>query len=378
MFAVKLKQFDWPLFISMVLMIGLGLILQYSLSLNAPQHEFSTFKRQLLFVFLLGFPMFFFISFSNYRAIRSFSYLFYFFTLLFLLAVLFLGETRRGVRGWFSLGPFTFQPVELAKIAVIIFLARFWQGAKKPLKFKHLSLSFLFILPAVSLIIFQPDLGSSIIIIIIGLGLAFMVNRRKKYILILIAILLVALTFSWFFLLKNYQKERILNFLNPQSDPFGRGYQRNQAIIAIGSGQLLGRGLSEGTQSQLHFLPEAKTDFIFAVLAEEFGFLGCLSFLGLYFFFLYRLLKISEQVYDNFALVLVLGVSLYFFSQMFINIGMNLGFLPVIGLSLPFLSYGGSSLIVSMLAVALVESVVVHQPPHQVGSLDRSRSVFSI
>jgi len=363
----KLKQLDWPLFVLMVLMVCFGLILQSGLSLSVARPGLSSFERQLIFV-LLGLFLFFLISLSDYRLIRSLSYPFYVLVLFLLLAVLFFGTPQRGVKGWFSLGTFNFQPIELAKLSVIILLARFWQTVRRPLKFRHLFLSFMLILPLLVLTIFQPDIGSAIVVFIIGLGLSLMADRNKKHILILFIILIIIFSSSWFFL-KDYQKDRFLNYFNPSQDPFGRGYQLNQAIIAVGSGGFFGRGFGLGTQSYLKFLPGAETDFTFAVLAEEFGFTGCLLFLGFYLFFLLRLIKISKKIYDNFALVLVLGVALYFFSQMFINVGMNLGLLPIIGLPLPFLSYGGSSLLVSMIAVALVESVIIHQPPHQISKL---------
>ena len=358
----KWKQFNWLLFTLMIALIVLGLVLQSSLSS-------ITFKKQLIFVFL-GLFLFFLISFFDYRIFRSFAYYFYLLTLFLLLILLFLGTTQRGVKGWFSFGPLNFQPTELVKLSVIIVLARFWQELKRPLRFSHLLLSFILILPAIILVLLQPDLGPSLILLFIAFGLALMVSPYKKQILILIMILIAAGFFSWFFL-KDYQQDRILSYLNLKKDPFGRDYQINQSIIAIGSGKIFGRGFNEATQSQLRFLPEGKTDFIFAVLAENFGFLGSFLFLALYFFFLFHLIKISKRVYDNFALVLVLGISLYFFSQLLINLGMCLGLLPVIGLSLPFLSYGGSSLLISMISVALIQSALIHQPPHQVGGLEK-------
>jgi len=368
-FIAKLKQLDWSLFVLMVLMVCFGLILQSGLSLSPDQPSLSSFERQLIFA-LLSLFLFFLISFLDYRFIYSFSYPFYVFVLFLLLAVLFLGQAQRGVKGWFSLGTFNFQPIELAKLSVIILLAKFWQTVRRPLKFWHLLLSFMLILPVLFLTVSQPDVGSAIVVFIIGLGLSLMVDRNKKHILILFIILIIIFSSSWFFL-KDYQKDRILNYFNPSLDPFGRGYQINQAIIAVGSGGFFGHGFGLGTQSQLRFLPGGETDFVFAVLAEEFGFLGCFLFLSFYLSFLLRLIKILKKIYDNFALVLVLGVALYFFSQMFINVGLNLGLLPIIGLPLPFLSYGGSSLLVSMIAVALVESVIIHQPPHQISKLYR-------
>ena len=177
----------------------------------------------------------------------------------------------------------------------------------------------------------------------------------------LLIIILVGV-FSWFFLLQDYQKDRILIYLNPAMDPLKSGYQVNQSMIAVGSGQFLGRGFGLGPQSQLKFLPDPETDFAFAVLAEEFGLMGCLLLLGIYSLLLLRLMRIARQVYGNFSLVLICGVTIYLFFQMIINVGMNIGLAPVIGLPLPLVSYGGSSLVITLIALGLVQSVLGHQP----------------
>jgi len=361
--SAKLKQFDWSLFILMMVLVSFGLISQYLLCLNEIETGISTFWRQLIFS-AIGLSLFFFISCLDFRFIKSLSYPLYSFTLFLLILVLLFGKILRGVKGWFSLGPFTFQPAELAKLSVIVLLAKFWQQAQRPLKFSRFLLSFAIVAPAFFLITRQPDVGSASIIAIICLAVSLLSLQNKKHFFLLALILLIVLISSWF-LLRDYQKGRILNYFNPNRDPFGQGYQINQSIIAIGSGKLLGRSFNLATQSQLGFLPATKTDFVFAVLLEGAGFLGCLLILGVYLFFLLHLIKIARSVYDNFSLILVLGIALYFFLQMIINVGMNLGLLPVIGVPLPFLSYGGSSLLTSMIAVALVENTVIHQPAHQ-------------
>jgi rod shape determining protein RodA len=357
------KHFDYPLFVTIFLLLVLGLIIQYSLSS-------VTFTKQLIFI-LIGLGLFFLAVFLDYRVLNSYTYIFYGLILILLLAVLFFGQTFRGTRGWLSL-PFLnlyFQPVELTKLILIIVLAKFWSEKEDSQNvIKNLAINILLFLPLLVLILLQPDFGSAFLLIILWLGMIFMAIRWIERAGIgqigrlgLIVIVIFLLIFSSWFFLKDYQKERVLTFLNPERDPLGRGYQITQAIIAIGSGSFFGRGLGLGPQSQLHFLPEARTDFIFSVLAEELGFLGAIFVLGLYGFLFYRIFCIAKSATDNFSLFLVLGLGLLFFSQIFVNISMNLGLLPIIGISLPFLSYGGSALVVNLMAVGILESVVKHQ-----------------
>ena len=357
----QLKRFDGILLILMVLLIIIGLVMQYSLSLAVPEAGFNSFIKQSIFV-LVGLVLFSIVFLIDFRFFKSSAYLIYLFTILLLIAVLVFGQIFRGVKGWLSFGFFNFQPAELAKLAAIIILAKFWQEARRPVRVRHLLASFILICPLIFLIIRQPDLGSALMIIILWLGILFLVDKNKKHLVGLLIILILIASSSWLFFLKDYQKDRILTYLNPQSDPMNRGYQITQSIVAVGSGQILGRGFGLGTQSQLRFLPAGETDFIFAVLAEEFGLIGCLLVLGFYAFLFHRLIRVARIVYDNFGLVLILGTTLCLFLQVVINIGMNIGLVPVIGVPLPFISYGGSSLLIGMIALALVESVIVHQP----------------
>ncbi len=357
----QLKRFDWSLFISMTLLIIIGLVSLYSLSLAKQGAGVSNFTRQLIFA-LAGFVLFWFVCLTDFRFFRSTSYWIYILTVFLLIVVLIVGQELRGVKGWLNFGFFSFQPTELAKLAVVMFLANFWQKAAKPVRLGDILKSAIFILPSIYLIIRQPDLGSAAMIAILWISIIFLVDKNKKHILGLVLIVILISLSGWLFFLKDYQKDRILTYLNPQSDPLGRGYQITQSVVAVGSGRILGRGFGLGSQSQLRFLPAAETDFIFVVIAEEFGLIGSLILLGFYVFLLYRLIKISLTVYDDFSLVFALGVIIYFSLQMVINVGMNIGLLPVIGLPLPLVSYGGSSLFISILAIAMVESVVIHQP----------------
>ncbi len=359
--AAQLKRFDVTLFILMALLVIFSLVAQYSLSLGIKNEGGNIFSKQTIFA-VIGLFLFIIISFIDFRFVRSSAYLIYLLTFLLLIAVLIFGQNFRGVKGWFSFGSFNFQPAELAKLSTIIILAKFWQEARKPVRLKHLIFSFILICPFIFLILRQPDLGSALMIIIIWFGIFFLVDKNKKHFIGLLIIVILISSVAWFSLLKDYQKDRILTYLSPQSDPLGRGYQITQSIIAVGSGQVSGRGFGLGPQSQLRFLPAGETDFIFAVLAEEFGLIGCLILLGLYAALFYHLIRIAKLVYDNFGLVLILGTNILFFFQMFINIGMNIGLVPVVGVPLPLISYGGSSLLISMVSIALIESTIIHQP----------------
>lgn len=357
----KLQKFDWGLFILISLLVGLGTILQYSLSLANQGVGLEHLYRQLIFV-AIGLLVFFIFSFTDFRYLRSASWLFYFLTIFLLLMVFFFGKTMRGTKGWLNLGFFNFQPAELAKLGVIIILTRFWQGCPRPVKFKHLLISFfLSLIPAI-LIFLQPDWGSAMVLLVIWLGILFLVNHNWKHYLILGLVFLLVSGMAWGFLLKDEQRNRILTFINPQNDPLGEGYQIIQSTVAIGSGSLFGRGFGLGTQSQLRFLPASETDFVFAVLAEELGLAGCLLVLIIYWILLFRLIRIGKTVYGSFSQILVLGIAWYLFIQSIINIGMNIGLVPIVGVPWPLISYGGSSLVVTLLALGIIESIIIHQP----------------
>ncbi len=371
----KLKSFDWILFILTFLLVVIGLALQYSLSLSVTGISF--FSKQCIFT-IIGFLFFATILFIDFRFIKATAFLIYLSSILLLVAVLIFGKYLRGTKGWLDLGLFNFQPAELAKLATIIILAKFWQVARSPIKMKHLFFSLILILPLFFLIIKQPDLGSAGIIIFIWLGIVFLVDNNKKHLLSLLLIIILVSALSWLFLLEDYQKDRISIYLNPARDPLEKGYQINQSMIAIGSGQLLGRVFGLGSQSQLKFLPDAETDFAFAVLSEEFGFLGSLLLLGIYLLLLLRLMRIARQVYGNFSLVLVCGVTIYLFVQVIINIGMNIGLVPIIGLPLPLISYGGSSVVITLIGLGLVESVLMHQPFARTPIIDDSDGFISV
>lgn len=355
------KRIDWQLFIAAMLLVAVSLVIQYSLGLNNEDRSFSFFRKQLI-SFGVGLLAFFVMSFFDFRALRNYAYPFYAVGILLLIAVLFFGQTLRGTRGWLVIGPFGFQVVELVKLLVVVALARFWSSVsfgERPAIKKIIISIFLVFLP-VSLILLQPDLGSTLMLFVLWLGLFLLIDRHIPHFVVVLFLFLLAGVLAWFFFLAPYQKDRLLTFIMPGQDPLGVGYQVTQSIIAVGSGKFFGRGLGLGPQSQLRFLPDSNTDFVFSVIAEEFGFLGCLVVFGLYIFLLYRIIKILKLSYDNFSLLLVLGVIIFFYSQIFINIGMNLGIMPVTGIPLPLVSYGGSFLVITLATLGLLESIAVH------------------
>lgn len=352
-----LKQFDWILLVSVLLLICFSLAALASIALSQEVPNFSNFKKQL-FSFAIGFLLLVFFSFLDYRLIKNYTFIFYIVVLIILLGVLFFGKTVHGTTGWYSFGEFNFQPVELAKLSLIVFLARFFSTRAREMdKLKHLLFCGAISALPVILILLQPDFGSALILFFLWFCMLFLIGVRKKYLLAIFLVICLLFVGAWFFVFRDYQKARILSFLNPGRDPLGYGYNITQSKIAIGAGGLLGRGLGFGSQSQLKFIPESQTDFIFAVVAEELGFVGVFLILGIFGIFFWRVAEIAKKVKDDFAMFLILGIAVLFSIQIFINIGMTLGLVPVAGIGLPFLSYGGSALLINLVMVGILESI---------------------
>jgi rod shape determining protein RodA len=355
----NLRKFDWVLLIAVFSLFCLGLAAIYSVDLSQASEEFSNFKKQIIFG-VIGFCAAFIIGLGNYSGLRVYSKTIYVASLALLVAVLFFGSNIRGTTGWFSVFGLGIQPVEIAKIALIVMLAKFFSNRLQQFRVaKHIIVSLFITLSFVVLIMFQPDFGSSLILLGIWFLLLLLTGIDKKYIIVLIAICSIFAGLTWQFFLEDYQQGRIMTFLSPSSDPLGRGYNVMQAIIAIGSGNWFGRGLGFGSQSQLRFVPESQTDFVFAVIAEELGLFGVLLLLGFWGIVFYRLVTIARRAKDDFGMFLVLGITCLFFLHIFINIGMNMGIMPVTGISLPFLSYGGSFLIICLALIGMAEGVAV-------------------
>jgi rod shape determining protein RodA len=349
------RKFDWLLIAAVLVLVSISLSAVYSLDLS--RGETLIFFPTQAIAFALGLILLLVTGFLRASIYRQGAKLIYLFSLLSLVVVLFFGQTVRGTTGWFKFGSFSFQPAELAKVALIIFGA--WWISRQSRRFERSQFVvssgfFTFLLAALSML--QPDLGSALVLGGIWFGMLFITGTKRRFIFGLLGVFFAVAVLGWFFFLKDYQKDRLLTFLDSGRDPLGAGYNVTQSIIAIGAGQFLGRGLGFGSQSQLHFLPEAQTDFVFSVIAEELGFLGVLVLLGLYFLILWRLLNLAQKVNDDFCAHLILGILLLFLVQLIVNIGGAIGFLPVTGVTLPFVSYGGSSLMINLLLIGIAQS----------------------
>ncbi len=354
-----LRNFDWILFFAVLLLVSFGLVEIYSIALGQGTADLLNFKKQLFFG-SAGFLLLFFFAFFDYHTLRGFSNYFYLFGVLLLSGVLFFGETVNGTKGWFSFGSFSLQPVEFVKIFVILFLARYFSGvALKANPLKHLFVTGGGVLIFIVLVLAQPDFGSALIIFLLWLCMILLAGFEKKYFIAIFLIISVLSGLAWSFYFKPYQKQRIITFLNPSFEPLDQGYNIAQAIIAIGSGGLFGRGVGFGSQSHLKFLPESQTDFIFAVVSEELGFLGVVLVLLFFTIFFYRCLANLKKINNDFGIFFILGTASLIFIEMFINIGMNIGIFPVVGIAFPFLSYGGSAMITNLILVGISESIII-------------------
>ncbi len=336
------------------LLIAIGIAELYSSSLTRPDLV-PLFQRQLV-ALGIGWLVFVAASLVDYRAYRSWAPLGYVAAVALLVLVLALGHTIRGTTGWIRFGALNFQPVEAVKLLWVVALAAYLAHVGPPLTVRKTVTAGLLLLPLVGLVLAQPDFGSGMILVASWGAMLAAVPKPRRWWLAMGGLALAVLLVGGLSL-KGYQRERLSSFLNPQADPLGSGYNVTQSVVAVGAGQWSGRGLGSGTQSQLRFLPEQHTDFIFAAVAEELGFVGGLLVLALWFGFFLRITWLLRRVRDDFAVLLVLGIASIFSVQVVLNIGMNLGLAPVVGVTLPFLSYGGSSLIVSLAAAGMLQNL---------------------
>ncbi|UCC95911.1 MAG: rod shape-determining protein RodA, partial [Candidatus Omnitrophota bacterium] len=280
--------------------------------------------------------------------------------LILLIAVIFFGKEVMGAQRWLSVGGVRFQPSEISKATTILILARFFSAAKGNNRVKDFFLPLGLVVLNAFLIFKQPDLGTAAILIILFAMMGFSSRVKKRYFTIVLLVGLLLLPLGWK-LLEDYQKQRLIVFLNPNVDPLGAGYTIIQSKVAIGSGKLFGKGFLSGTQNQFNFLPERHTDFIFTVIAEEWGFFGGSVLLFVYWIILKKILDTARSLKDSFAQYLIQGISSLFFLHIFVNIGMTLGVLPVVGLPLIFLSYGGTHLLVSFMLMGILFNISQNQ-----------------
>lgn len=357
----KIFQLDWVMIVAIVMLLSMSLLMMYSLSSSGQGEASNNFSRQLAFAGV-GLVLMFFMALTDYHYLLAYSRKIYFATLIVLTLVLLIGIKVRGTVGWLSFGLFNIQPVEFAKVALIVFLASFISRKKTVLSESiRVLASLVFSGLVFFLVLKQPDLGSTLILMAIWGGMVLLSGVSRKSLLIIFLAGMVIAGSAWFFL-ADYQKDRIKNILNPQFDPRGASYNVIQSIVAIGSGGLVGQGVGKGSQSQLNFLPEKYTDFVFAVIAEELGIAGVVLCLMLFAVLIYRVKLAAELSPDNFGYLLSAGVIIMLFVQIVINVGMNIGILPVTGIPLPLLSLGGSSLIAILGGLGVVLNIGSRQP----------------
>jgi rod shape determining protein RodA len=356
-------QFPWaPLALTLSL-AGLGV---WNLASASRSMQVNLWKPQLIWLGA-GLGAILLFALWDYRHLMSLAYPLYGLVLLLLVGVVVHGRTVMGARRWLDLGPVHLQPSELAKLAVLLVLARLFHERPPPKEgygILQLLLPFALILLPVGIVMKQPDLGTALIVAAVGLTLCVFARIRTVTLIVLVLVGAVGSVAAWQHFLKGYQKKRIETFLNPEGDALGAGYHANQSMIAVGSGQVLGKGWGKGTQTQLSFLPEQHTDFIFSVWAEEHGFIFCVLLLLLYFCLFIWSLWVAGQARERFGSYLAAGVAGLLFWHVFINIGMVTGVLPVVGVTLPLMSYGGSSLLTILLGVGIVLNVQMRRHQH--------------
>jgi rod shape determining protein RodA len=321
--------------------------------------DFGNLQKQIVF-FGVGLLLMFVVSFFDYRIFKNNPYLiliFYGICILMLVGLYFFAPLTRGTRGWYKIGILSLDPIEPAKIVLIILLAKYFSMRHVEMyKFKHIIYSGLYVLIPAILVFMKPDLGGTAVLLCIWLGILLVSGIKLKHFLVLSLCFAIVAGIAWGFFLKDYQKERITAFLMPY-DYLGASWSQNQTKISVGSGQIFGEGLARGSQVQYGFLPEPHTDFIFSVIAEEWGLVGIFVLFTTYGFLVWRVLKIAVNSKSNFPRLFATGFAVILIAQFFINIGMNLSLLPVMGLYLPFISYGGSGLIGNFISLGILQGI---------------------
>ncbi|MDO8530216.1 MAG: FtsW/RodA/SpoVE family cell cycle protein [bacterium] len=356
-FTIHLKKLDWVLIVAVLVVVGFGLAGVYSSSMA--QGSLVNLEKQVIF-FVAGFSLMIAVSFFDYRILRNNSYfilIFYFLCLLLLVGLYFFAPTIRGTRGWYKLGFLTLDPNEPVKLILIILLAKYFSMRHVQMyRFRHIILSGFYVFLPALLIFLKPDLGGVMVLLAIWIGMLMVSGIKVKHFLILLLCFALTAGVLWQFVLKDYQRGRIVAFIFPY-DVLGGSWSQTQTKISIGSGQIFGQGLGQGSQVQYGFLPEPHTDFIFSVIAQEWGVVGITVFFGAYLVLIWRILKIAAQSQFNFPRLFTAGFAIVLVTQFTVNIGMNLSLFPVVGIYLPLVSYGGSGLIGNFVALGIVQSI---------------------
>ena len=348
--------FDQYLFISITLLSIMGLFFLYS----ASQEDLNTVIKQSIFVGF-GLILMFAVSQLDPDFYKMSSGLFLVVSIVLIFITMFFGKEINGAKRWLDLGFFTLQTSEIVKISLPIFLASYLYNKPLPISAKHTFLTLILISFIFFLVYRQPDLGTGLVVFMAGVYILFLAGLSWKFIFTSFGLIVLSLPFLWNNFLQPFQRQRILTYLDPASDPYGSSWNITQSKIAIGSGGMSGKGFQEGSQAHLNFLPEAETDFIFAVIAEEFGFVGVCILLSIFFFILLRCLYLAFNARDRFCRLTIGGLSLVFASTLFINLGMVVGIIPVVGMPMPFISKGGSSLLSFYIAFGIIISMATHK-----------------
>jgi len=348
---------DWLLVFFIIPIVVAGLVTMKSFTPLEDAGDF--FNKQLIWI-LIGFTIFFIFSFIDFRFLKRTDVLVAIFILnsLILLSLFVLGNVSNGAKSWLDFGFFSFQPVDMMKLVLVLILAKYFSRRHVEIKdIKHIFISGLYAFVPFILVLLQPDFGSAMIIFFIWLGMVLVSGISKTHLAVVFVSCILVFASFWFFVFAPYQKARISNFIHPLTDIHGTGYNAFQSTIAVGSGEIIGKGLGFGTQSRLKFLPQPQADFIFAAYAEEWGFVGSIIVLLFYGAIIWRILYSATLGAYNFEILFSMGVAIFFMSHILINIGMNLGLMPVTGIPLPFMSYGGSHLLFEFAGLGILMSM---------------------
>jgi rod shape determining protein RodA len=348
--------FDQYLFISITLLSIMGLFFLYS----ASQEDLNTVIKQSIFVGF-GLILMFAVSQLDPDFYKIYSGFFLVLSIILIFATMIFGKEINGAKRWLDLGFFTLQTSEIIKISLPIFLASYLYNKPLPISSKHTLITLALIGFIFFLVYRQPDLGTGLVVFMAGIYILFLAGLSWRFIFTSFGLIMLSLPFLWNNFLQPFQRQRILTFLDPSNDPYGSSWNITQSKIAIGSGGMSGKGYQEGSQAHLSFLPEAETDFIFAVIAEEFGFIGVCILLSIFFFILLRCFYLALNARDRFCRLTIGGLSLVFASTLFINLGMVVGIIPVVGMPMPFISKGGSSLLSFYIAFGIIISMATHK-----------------
>ncbi|HLC99792.1 MAG TPA: rod shape-determining protein RodA [Patescibacteria group bacterium] len=349
-----LRGLDLFLIAAAALLVLFGVLALYSLDGGIVGFGSKSFRQiGWVAVSLFAFIVF---SFLDYNQLRKNAGLLFIGSIVLLITVLIIGKAAHGTTGWIQFGQFGFQPVELVKIVLIVVLARFFSATQNLSILWMVVGSFILALIPFALVLLQPDLGSGILFIVVWFGLIVVRGLSWRWITAILVTALIIAAAGWT-ALKPYQQDRVLTFLEPGQRSSAAGYQAIQSVVAVGSGEILGRGLGFGSQSQLRFLPEASTDFVFAAIAEEFGFIGVMIFFAAFVFLCYRLYVTAATSRDDFAYLVAAGMFILLSAEVFINSAMNVGLFPITGIPFPLVSYGGSSLLATFIGLGIIQSV---------------------